>query len=613
MSRADAFHAFYRESRARLLVQVYAYAGDTELAQRALADAYVDAGHHWRKLVDSPGKDAWMRERAFRATGRVQNRARKPWYVRAQRTADEHRRMLQELQALAPADRTLLIVHLLAGLDLPSAAREAGITADAAAVSLRTSLEGLAAAGVVSTTFELRDRLAGLPHDLADEPVDRASWLRREGDRRRRANVVLAGLLSLAVVIGAGALTAARPQVPAPPETRQPTATAPPSKVAPAPAPAPDFDTSLLAPLTDVRRVVVPNPWRVRHTSADFGVAQPYDECVPAVPSDDRAEHFWVREFAAGRGRRATTATEALEVSRSADAAGRNRDRLVKMLTGCAAPHHQITGFHRLRGVGDGGNLVTMRYADRGVIHTRQVSIAQTGKAVLVWVVDAPTAEPVGGARLVSLTGLSAARLCELAVGRCGHRPYTAVAVPPPPVDRARGFLTTVDMPVFEGLRAPWVATAPNAARTNPAATECDRADFAGAGAKDLRARSLVVPAATKLATIFGMTETVGSFGSVGKAESFLTGVDSVVRRCDRQLSLSVESNVPIRVERGRGRIYEVALALSKTQTITFRIALVRIGTMVAQVTFTPTARFDLTAPEYEALIQRAALRVSQH
>ena len=54
-SRADAYAAFYRESRGRLLHQVYAYCGDGEVAQRALADAFVSAGHHWRQDRRRPG------------------------------------------------------------------------------------------------------------------------------------------------------------------------------------------------------------------------------------------------------------------------------------------------------------------------------------------------------------------------------------------------------------------------------------------------------------------------------------------------------------------------------------------------------------------------------
>lgn len=148
MSRADAYKAFYRESRARLLVQVYAYAGDTEVAQRALADAYVAAGHHWRKLAVEPDKDAWMRQRAFRATGKVQSRPLNPWYVRARKTADAHRPLLNALRSLDPVDRQLVILVQLAHLDLTTAAREAGLTDEAAVKSLSRTAAVLAEHGI---------------------------------------------------------------------------------------------------------------------------------------------------------------------------------------------------------------------------------------------------------------------------------------------------------------------------------------------------------------------------------------------------------------------------------------------------------------------------------
>jgi len=53
-------------------------------------------------------------------------------------------------------------------------------------------------------------------------------------------------------------------------------------------------------------------------------------------------------------------------------------------------------------------------------------------------------------------------------------------------------------------------------------------------------------------------------------------------------------------------------LTLSESESLTFRVALIRVGSQVAQVTFTPTQRFDLTPAEFNALVQRAALRITQ-
>ena len=213
MARADTYGAYYREARSRLLHQVYAYTGNTEVAQRSLADAFVSAGHHWRKLVDNPDKDAWLRERAFRASGRPQNRSRKPWYVSAMNTADEHRPLLGVLATLEPTDRKLIVLRYLVGLDLPAAGREAGVPDSAALLSIETSLAKLDEADIDTSPRALTALLQHLHVDLLEEPVDRAGRLKREGNRRRRSHMVLAGVTSLALAIGAGAVTAAQPPV----------------------------------------------------------------------------------------------------------------------------------------------------------------------------------------------------------------------------------------------------------------------------------------------------------------------------------------------------------------------------------------------------------------
>ncbi len=618
MSRADAFAAFYRESRARLLAQVYAYCGDTEVAQRALSDAYVAAAHHWHKVAELPDPDPWMRERAFRATRSAQNRARKPWYVRAQRTADEHRELLRGLQALAPVGRQLLILRWLAGLDLAQAARESGLTDEAAAASLEASADRLRRAGTDPSPDSISNALGGLRHDLTAEPVERPSRLRREGDRRRRTHMTLAALLSLALVIGAGALTAAKSPLTSTPEASaptpdRPTATPEPEEPKPKPGPEPTFDASQLTSREEMRKLRTPRPWRLTGTSPDFGVTTPYDECLLAVPSDTHAEHSFVRTFESGPGRRAAIATQALEVSTSTAAADRNYQRLVETYAGCLADNHQVERFAMLRGVGDAGSLVTMRYVDRHGIHHQRVAIAQSGRSVITWIVDSPGGGPVTGTRLVVLTAASVRRVCAASVGSCGRRPYRTIEQPPPSLDRARGFLAAVDLPVFQGLTDPWVPTRPSTARINPAATECDRADFAGAGAQQIRARSFVVPDARRLPSIFGMTETVGQFASVDAAKVFLDQVNTSVQGCnDRQVSLEVNSTTPVAVTQGNGRTYDITLAASESRTITFRVALVRVGTKVAQITFTPSARFDMAPDEFTQLVQRAALRATQ-
>ncbi|MEP6665339.1 MAG: hypothetical protein ABJA81_02725 [Nocardioidaceae bacterium] len=608
MSRADAYSAFYRAMRARLLHQVYAYCGDTEVAQHAVADAFVSAGHHWRKLVDDPDKDAWMREKAFRASTRSQNRGRKPWYVRALKTADEHRPVLAALQAMSQTDRRLVILVYLVGLDLPLAGSEAGVTNDAALSSIARSAAVFADQGVEASPEGIHTVLISLRHDLVDEPVYRASRLRREGNRRRHSHMGLAAICSLAVVIGAGALTAAQPK-----QVVSQAPTTPPPATPSQPKPTQEVDAAALAPLADVKRLDSPNPWKLTDTSTDFEAAVPYDECLSAVPSDRHARHFYVRTFQSGAGEQPTVGTESLEVSRSIQAADRNYQRLVTSFSACRADNHQILDYRLVRGVGDAASLVSLKYVDSKGIHTERIAIGQSGNTLTVWVVDSPNAKPVVPRQIVTLLASSVQQVCGLSKGSCSRRPYQVIPQVPPKIDRAQGFLTALDLPVFEGLTEPWVATSPDAVRDNPAATNCDRTDFVKAKATNVEARNFVVPSKRKLATIFGMTETKGVFSSMRRANSFVANVSKTVQGChDRQLSLEVKSTQTIQVEQGTGKVWEVDVAASQAKGLTFRIALFRVGTTVAQVTFTPTREYDLTETEYISLARRAALRITQ-
>ncbi len=609
MSRADAYAAFYRISRARLLHQVYAYCGDTEVAQRAVADAFVSAGHHWRKLVDDPDKEAWMRERAFRASTRTQNRGRNPWYVRALKTADEHRTVLSALLSMSPTDRQLVILRYLVGLDLSAAGREAGVTDAAAQHSLANAAKVFAEHGVDARPEAIYAELMDLRHDLTDEPVDRASRLRREGNRRRHSHMGLAALCSLALVIGAGALTAAQPErVVSEAPTDLPRNTPTPKK------PVKEIEASALAPLAAVKKVPAPHPWRQLETSTDFEAAMPYDECLTGVPSDRRARHFYVKTFESGRGQQPTVGTQALEVSTSIQAADRNYQRLVKTFSACTADNHQILDFRVVRGVGDAASVVSLKYVDSNGTHEQRIAIGQSGTTVTVWVVDSPNAKPVEPRAIVNLLASSIQQVCGLSMGACARRPYQIIPQVPPKIDRAEGFLTALDLPVFEGLTEPWVATSPNVVRVNPAATDCDRTNFVRAKAKNVEARNFVVPSERQLATTFGMTETKGVFPSTRRADRFIADVRKTVQVChERQLSLEVNSSQPIVVEQGHGDVWEINVASSQAQGLTFRIALFRVGTTVAQVTFTPTSEYDLTQDEYISLARRAALRVIQN
>jgi hypothetical protein len=606
MSRAESYGAYYRDFRARLLHQTYAYCGNTEIAQRSVSDAFVSAGQHWRKVAALPDRDAWMRDRAFRATGRAQNRPRKPWYVSARSTSDEHRPLIGALSRLEPVDRKLVILRHLVGLDLPSSSREVGVTDSGAESSLEASLGELAAAGVDTSPRGLRAALDRLRLDLADEPVDRAARLRREGNRRRRSHTLLAGISALALAVGAGALTAA--QSPAQPSNDS-TAPLPATPTAPAEE---QFTSQTLATAADVRILDKSAPWRTALTSSDFGDDEPVTPCVATTPTEQRADHYWVRRFTAGKGDAAAQAAEALEVVSSADDARSSYSTLLETIAVCRTASRQLVEFKKVSGLGDQASMFGFRYVDGPSIRDETVLLVRTGVVVETWVLR-PQAHAVNRLRILDVVGKNVDALCADAQGACTSKHVAAVTRLPPADEASQGLLQTVDLPVLAGITPGWEQTPVQRVTRNPSATQCDRADFAGAGAADVISRTYVVPGSAKLPAVFGMTETTGRFSSADTAARFVSTVVETVRKCEkRTLTLTVARDQQVSVGPGVGHVWEIDSAASENTTFVFRVALLRVGTTVAQVTFTPSGRFDVEQGQYVALAKRAAQRIGQ-
>jgi hypothetical protein len=122
-----------------------------------------------------------------------------------------------------------------------------------------------------------------------------------------------------------------------------------------------------------------------------------------------------------------------------------------------------------------------------------------------------------------------------------------------------------------------------------------------------------VVPTADQVATIFGMTQTVGEFRSADAARDFVKGVRRSVATCnDRQLSLEVASSERRPLKRGSVDVWVVRAGTSESKALTFRMTLVRVGSSVTQLTFTPTRNYDVSPRRYDELARRAADRLNQ-
>ena len=109
------------------------------------------------------------------------------------------------------------------------------------------------------------------------------------------------------------------------------------------------------------------------------------------------------------------------------------------------------------------------------------------------------------------------------------------------------------------------------------------------------------------------MSETVGEFSSPGDALTFVLDVKRAVASCsDRQLNVEVTGSRPVSAPKGTADVWELEISTSDHVAVPFTMALMRRDSSVAQLTFTPTARLDVSDSRYDALTRRALERLDQ-
>lgn len=620
MPRTDAFDDYYRESRKRLLLQVYAFAADPETARGALADAYVAAAEHWSDLAASPDRDAWMRKRAFEAALHWREAKTQPWYRRSRNVADEHQRLLTALAGLRPTDRHLDVTRYLAGLSLPAAASELELPVRAANDSLDASTTQLAAAGIETSPAEALVRaLADLRSDLEAYPDEDPAQLQAHARRRRRTRHALTGAAVIALAVGIGGITAAQEPDAAlssdassdrrpPASASQPTASPPP----PAPPSPPTLDVRVLTPASSLRSLDGGRRWTILPPAKASAQASA-DPCLDR-PSG-RADSYQARRFTAGSSpRAAATLTQTLAGSPTSREAHTAYRSLVTRLTTCSPGPMRITGIASLQGAGDEAVSITTRHVDRRGIYERRVLAARTGSVVVTWTGRSRAGSPVVSSQVLSrLLGSSINAVCARSDGACSARPYEQRPQTPLAEPDARGFLSPVDLPVFAGLTERWTATPVQASGANRASTQCDQA-FVDSSARSTRSRTYVVAGRDKsLQAIFGITETVGRFSTAKATTSFMQDVVSAVESCSNAPETVTADGVDtVKLDRGTAYRWDVSVQTSPSTTVVYRSGLVRVGESVAQVTFTPSGDYDPKAGGHVALLRRAAERLTQ-
>jgi DNA-directed RNA polymerase specialized sigma24 family protein len=607
LSRVTDFDEVYTGARDRLLLQLYAYCGNADAADDALNEAFINASHHWHRVNSSDTVEGWLRGRAVR---RLDGRVRALPQRRAGEPSRANARLLAVLGALDPTTRRLLIVRRLGDLDMSTAAREVGLTDGAAEQALARATLALHGNGIDTTPAGLHAGLHALREDLTGVHAVPARGLRRAGARRRYAAGGLVAVLVVGVAAGSGALAAASHPVTSPP-TSTPTPSTGPTTSPPPTMPPPHLDESALLSAEQISHADAHADWRVvpSRTPPETSV---YGECVQAADNPP-PNGSWIRDFTTGTVPKRSRLRQVVQLAPSLIEANRAYRQIVSGFGLCEG--RQLADFARVRPLGDRSQLIRLLQPNRAGSSVENVLVSVSGPAVVFLSVRSPAgvSAALSLAQLTAVAGQAVDRVCTEAGGGCSFPPYKVTDARPLEDVTAGGFLSVADLPFVPHVTQPWAGTDPARVSDNPSATACDQTAFADNGGTDVTSRSYVIPAARGLPTLFGLTETRATFSSGADAKAFVADVAQHVASCHRrQVTLSVVRSTSFTVRRTTGEVWQVQQRVSKRKTVTFRVALVRLGATVAEVTFTPVGAYDVSQPQFLALAQRAAVRLGQ-
>jgi hypothetical protein len=601
MTRVDEFDAFYHDTRRQVLHQTYALTGDLGAAILAVQDAYAHAWQHWPKLRQSDPL-VQVRPEAMRlATLR-----RGTHLLRRKRRADTDTELLSALGSLSATARRLVLLQTAGGLDLAGAAREVGLTADDAVdVTDRavTELEDT----LNASTGEIEQRLHDLRRITDAATLPRASIIRRSGTRRKHRNTLVAVAASAAVIGAAGYVVTAPADGRA--EDLHPAREQIGQESAADETEIGASEEQLLS-TPQVVHLDLEARWTVADTSSDLDALEPYATCAQARYGTSQLREAWVRTFNGG-GKVRQNAIEAIEVARTKAAARRSYRTQLGWYASCLVPRVQLLGAYAADREGtDIRILVLRKWSDP--VRTITVGIARSGFITSTFVHQVERPEGPKVSAFADILDDSLGLLCESTGGMC-QLAGDVHSVAPPVTKDGRGFLGVVDLPPVANLAKVWDAVDIGPTRRNPSATLCDEAEFNGKGVSGVQSLVYVVPDAGQLPATFGISETIATFGSEKRATGYLKRLENRIRTCeDRRLTASVHG--PHRAADGaiKVRSWSMSFEVSSSKTVDYRLALVRNGSRVAQLSFTPVGKYDVTGRSFNALAIRAGQRLDE-
>lgn len=625
MRSPETFDAYYVETRNRLLHEAYALTGDAPAARAAVRDAFVVAWHHWRKVNALDDRDGYVRPLAL---GRARRRHTARIWHRDKSLDAETTATLDALSKLTTRQRELLVLNALSALSLSDISREVGLPRSDAERELQTATSQFSLARDVPTT-EVRRLLDDLATPLESVRWPRASVIRRAGATRRRTHTAVGAVVATAALLVSGSLvaTGSGAEATSLSEEKATDGITVHEPVAATTGATVIAEEALLS--TDqLGRFGSRLDWAETATTDNLsgsGLLAPCQrerfadpESVAALARTWDGTGSRTERTKVGKGERQRTrartvtevrseAVQMVEMSSDGDRASEAFGAASLWYAGCADPRTQLVSTSSVKRVGDEARTFRLRSWGKQPASI-SVAMARTGSLLVTQVVRSRSGA-VGDKAVLS--GLAAAvnGLCGTdAAGTCAGRARSEVTRPLD-VSTTPGLLSVVDLPPVAAVRGPWVGTEPEKARTNYAATRCDRTSFQGKGISKALTRTFLFPE-TPNASQLGLTQTVGSMKQA-RARTFVAQVRDRIRQCGQaNLGTSVTQ---LETSSSRARdlsVWALSIELNDRQSFPFLMAIVRDGNAVSQLGFAPDRNMTMARADFVGLSRRVLDRL---
>lgn len=619
----ESFDAFYASTRARLLHEAFALTGDVAASRASVRDAFTIAWHHWRKVAVMEDRESWVREIVHTRARR--RHSAKPWH-NDKSLEPEITATLDALSRLTGPQRHLLVLSALSPLSMTEIARAVGMPRVDAERELRTATAQFFRFREAMPAPDVAPRLQELNSPLEDVRWPRATIIRRAGTARRRTHTLAgAGLAAVALVVS-GSVVATGSADPSGLSSDRAT-TSIRSETADAALAA--LDESILLDEQDVSRYGRKLDWTETGTSDNLkgdGLVMPCQrerfadaDGLGALLRTWEGTDEVVTRQRNGRGDRAraertsrtvlrTEATQLLEVSATPEDAERSFDAAQTWFADCLAPRVQLVSTRAVRGVGDDASQFRLRSWGK-VPTVIDAAVSRSGQFLVTTLVRT-NAKPLDAKAVTA--GLSAAvdNVCGASgAGECATDPRSDVTDPLAIGDPA-GLLAAVDLPPVKFAVGPWVGTDPEKARTNFAATRCDRTSFRGKNIERALTRTFLFPE-SEGADQFGLTQTVGRM-SPKAARKFLAVVRDRIRSCGQaNLGTTVTTLASRSGKHQELTVWALSIEVSDARAVPFFMSVARDGNSVSQVGFTPDGKMTMTRSDFIGVAERALQRLS--